>query len=158
MKVAFIAAFLSLFSISSFAQTTEQERSWNQPVEPFKIAGNIYYVGASDITSYLITTPKGHILIDGGFPQTASLIVESINKLGFKPADIKFILNSHAHYDHAGGIAEIKRLTNAKLLVSQPDEILFLNGGRQDPNFGDDFAFEPVRPDKLLTDGEKVRL
>lgn len=148
-----------LFFLSSIAgQKTEEERSWNQPVAPFKIAGNIYYVGASDVTSYLITTPKGHILIDSGFPETVQQIKENIAKLGFKLTDIKILLNSHAHYDHAGGLAELKRLTGAKLYVSRPDEILFLNGGLKDPNFGDRFPFESVKPDLLLKDLQKVKL
>lgn len=156
MKFAIILTLL--FSAVVFAQKTEEERSWNQPVAPFQIAGNIYYVGASDVTSYLITTPKGHILIDSGFPETVAQIKDNVAKLGFKLTDVKFILNSHAHYDHAGGIAELKRLTGAKLLVSRPDERLFLNGGLKDPNFEDRFPFEAVKPDRLLSDGEKVKL
>ena len=131
-----------VFCVTAFGQRTEEERSWNQPVEPFKIAGNIYYVGASDVTSYLITTPKGHILIDSGFAETVPQIQANVAKLGFKIADVKILLNSHGHYDHAGGIAELKRLTGAKLLVSRPDEKLFINGGLKDPNYGDRFPFE----------------
>ncbi|HKX83506.1 MAG TPA: subclass B3 metallo-beta-lactamase [Pyrinomonadaceae bacterium] len=156
MKRAIILTLL--LTVAAFAQKTEEERSWNQPVAPFKIAGNIYYVGASDVTSYLITTSKGHILIDSGFPETVPQIQSNVAKLGFKLTDVKFILNSHAHYDHAGGIAELKRLTGAKLLVSRPDENLFLNGGLKDPNFGDRFQFEAVKPDRLLKDREKVKL
>ena len=147
-----------ILSAVSFGQRTEEERSWNQPVEPFKIAGNIYYVGASDVTSYLITTPKGHILIDSGFAETVPQIKANIAKLGFKITDVKILLNSHAHYDHAAGIAELKRLTGAKLLVSRPDEKLFLNGGLGDPNFGDRFPYEAVKPDGLLDDGQNVKL
>src|SRR5215210_334639 len=110
-----------LTSLHLFAQTNEQDRSWNQPVEPFRIAGNIYYVGASDITSYLITSPKGHILIDSGFIETVPQIRANIAKLGFKLADVKVLLNSHAHYDHAGGLAELRRITGAKLYVSDAD-------------------------------------
>lgn len=146
------------FAASFFAQQNQQEREWNQPVVPFKIAGNIYYVGASDITSYLITTPKGHILIDSGFIETVPQIKENIAKLGFKLADVKILLNSHAHYDHAGGLAELRRLTKAKLLVSEPDFELMSNGGKGDPNFGDRFPFEPTKADVTFTDGKKVKL
>jgi metallo-beta-lactamase class B len=155
--VTLIIAFF-LLSSSTFAQKSAEERSWNQPVAPFKIAGNIYYVGASDVTSYLVTTPKGHILIDSGFLETVPQIRENIAKLGFKFSDIKILLNSHAHYDHAGGLAELRRLTRAKLFVSRLDEPLFVNGGKQDPNFGDKFPFEPTKPDRLLNDLEKVKL
>src|SRR5881409_2880942 len=82
-----------------FAQRDPVSRSLNQPVEPFRIIRNIYYVGASDVTAYLIATPKGHILLDGGFAETAPMILASVEKLGFHPSDIRILLNSHAHYD-----------------------------------------------------------
>jgi metallo-beta-lactamase class B len=156
-----IPAFLLLLSLftNAFAQKNQQERDWNQPVEPFKIIGNIYYVGASDITSYLITTPKGHILIDSGFFETVPQIKANIGKLGFKLEDVKYILNSHAHYDHAGGIAELKRLAKkAKFMASAADVPLLKRGGLDDPNFGDKYPFEAVTPDAVFTDGKKVRI
>jgi len=140
------------------AQMNEQDRSWNRPVEPFRIAGNIYYVGANDITSYLITTPKGHILIDSGFIETVPQIRKNISTLGFKLEDVKILLNSHAHYDHAGGLAELKRLTGARLYVSEPDAGLLANGGIGDPNFGDRFPFEGVRADETFRDARKIKL
>lgn len=142
-----------ILSITISAQLSETERSWNQPVEPFKIAGNIYHVGASDVTSYLITTPKGHILLDSGFLETVPQIRENIAKLGFKLEDVKILINSHAHYDHAGGIAELKRLTKAKLFASDADSKLLARGGKSDPNFGDKYPFEPVMADKTFADG-----
>jgi metallo-beta-lactamase class B len=151
-------ALAILATLNTFAQQNEQDRSWNQPVEPFRIAGNIYYVGASDITSYLITTPKGHILIDSGFLETVPQIRVNVAKLGFRLEDVKFLLNSHAHYDHAGGLAELRRLTKAKLLVSEPDSDLMANGGKGDPNFGDRFPFEGVRADETFRDGKKIKL
>src|ERR1700745_2517034 len=81
-------------------QYTKATPQWNQPVKPVRIIGNIYYVGASEVSSFLITTPKGHILLDSGFAETVPLIVQGVNQLGFKMADIKVIINSHAHYDH----------------------------------------------------------
>jgi metallo-beta-lactamase class B len=153
-------ALLSIFLLAcaAFAQTNEQDRSWNRPVEPFRIIGNIYYVGASDITSYLITTPRGHILIDSGFIETVPQIRANIEKLGFKLSDVKILLNSHAHYDHAGGLAELKRLTGAKLLASRADAVLLAGGGRNDPNFADRFPFEPVKADEVFDDGRVVSL
>lgn len=152
------AAFLFVPLLGCYSQATEQERGWNKPVEPFRIAGNIYYVGAADITSYLITTPKGHILIDSGFIETVPQIKANVARLGFKLSDVKIILNSHAHYDHAGGIAELKRLTGAKLYASEPDSLLLANGGKGDPNFADRYPFEPASPDVVFKDGKQVRL
>src|SRR3712207_2027499 len=108
-----LIALLFLLPTLAMAQADPVSRSWNQPVEPFRIAGNLYYVGASDITSYLITTPKGHIVIDGGFVETAPMILANIRKLGFRVEDVKILLASHAHFDHAAGLAELKRVTGA---------------------------------------------
>ena len=105
--VFIVCAFRS--TATAHAQATEEWRSWNRPVEPFRITPNLYYVGASDIASYLITTPEGHIVIDGGFVETAPQIEANVEKLGFKLADVRILLNSHAHFDHAGGLAELKR-------------------------------------------------
>src|SRR5882724_7592759 len=88
-------------------QADPTSRSSNQPVEPYRIAGNLYYVGANDVTSFLIATPDGLILIDGGFAETVPTIRDSVRKLGFKMEDVKILLNSHAHFDHAGGLAAI---------------------------------------------------
>jgi len=157
MRLFTVILILNIF-VNVLAQKNEQDRAWNQPVEPFRIAGDIYYVGASDITSYLVTTPKGHILIDSGFIETVPQIIANVKKLGFKPEEIKVLLNSHAHYDHAGGLAELRRLTGATLMISEPDVELMANGGKGDPNFGDRFPFEAVRADKSLRSGERVKL
>ena len=130
----------------------------NQPVKPYRVIGNIYYVGASDVTSYLITTPNGHILLDSGFIETVPQIKQNVAQLGFRLADIKILLNSHAHYDHAGGLAELKRLTGATLMTSEGDVALLAAGGKGDPNFGDRFLYEPVKPDRTLRDGDNVEL
>ena len=139
-------------------QLSETEQAWNKPVEPFRIIGNIYYVGAADLTSYLIVTPKGHILIDSGMAETVPQIRGNIEKLGFKLSDIKYLLNSHAHYDHAGGLAELRRITGAKLLISRGDAGLMTRGGRNDPNFEDRFPFEASPPDETFDDGKQVRI
>jgi metallo-beta-lactamase class B len=153
-----LVLLLTLLPTLAAAQADETSRSWNQPVEPFRIAGNLYYVGASDITSFLITTPKGHILIDGGFEETVPLIRESVKKLGFRLEDVKFLLNNHAHYDHAGGLARLKDLTGARLVVSGGDAPLLAAGGRGDFLFGEKLLFPPVQADRTIQDGETVSL
>ena len=140
------------------AQSDPVSRSWNEPVPPFRIIRNIYYVGASDITSYLIVTPKGHILIDGGFEETAPMILANVEKLGFHASDIRILLNSHAHYDHAGGLAAIRRATGATFIASEAEAPQLARGGRDDPQFGNAFPFPPITPDKLARDGDRVAL
>ena len=105
-----LAAILGLCAATARAQT---DSSWTQPFEPFKIADNLYFVGTRGLSSYLLTTPEGHVLIDTGVEQTVPMITANITKLGFKPADIKIMLSSHAHFDHVGGHADMQRLTGA---------------------------------------------
>jgi metallo-beta-lactamase class B len=140
------------------AQADPTSRSRNQPVEPFKLIGNIHYVGANEITSFLVTTPQGHILLDGGFVETVPQILANIRKLGFRPEDVKVLINSHAHLDHAGGFAELKSVTGASLAVMQGDAEQVARGGRGDFAFGDTLAFPAVQPDRVLHDGDLVAL
>lgn len=130
----------------------------NQPAEPYRILGNLYYVGASDVTSFLIATPAGLILIDSGFAETVPMIRKHVEALGFKMADVKILLNSHPHFDHAGGLAAIKKQTGAKLAASQADAVLLASGGRGDHLFGDKYPYEPVTADRILKDGDRVEL
>ncbi len=152
--------FVLIYAVSICAQQSENDRAMNGAVEPFKIIGNIYYVGASDVTSYLITTPQGHILIDAGFEETVPQIKANVAKLGFKLEDIKILLINHAHYDHCGGLAEIKKLTGARLYASPPDAPALEDGGKSDFRFGGDqaFSFAPVKVDEILKDGQKIKL
>lgn len=152
------AGGLWLSALTATAQSTELFRSWNQPVPPFRIVGNVHYVGASDIASYLITTPEGHILLEGGFAETAPLIDRSVQALGFKVEDIKFLLTSHAHLDHAGGLAELKRLTGAQLIATAPEAEGLARGGKGDFQWGDTLPFPPVTADRIVADGETVAL
>lgn len=151
----FTSPFL-IQSQSASGQADETSRSWNQPVKPFRIIGNVYYVGASDVTSFLITTPEGHILLDSGFAETVLQIKQNIATLGFRLEDVKILINSHAHLDHAGGLAELKKLTEAKLLASEADAALLADGGKGDFGFGDRLAYAPVKADRILRDGENV--
>jgi metallo-beta-lactamase class B len=147
-----------MFASVVTAQNDTVSRSGNQPIEPFRIAGNLYYVGASEVTSFLITTPRGHILIDGGFEQMAPIILANIERLGFRPRDVRILLNSHAHVDHAGGLAALQRDTGARFIASRRDLPLLARGGRDDPQFGDRFPFPAIVPAQIVEDGGQVRL
>lgn len=155
--IAWAAALVLAFS-PAFAQKDETSRKWNQPVEPYRVIGNIHFVGAADIASFLIATPEGHILLDGGFEETVPIIRAGVEKLGFKLSDVKVLLNSHAHYDHAGGLAELKKLTGATLWASEGDAPALAKGGRDDFRFGDTLAFPPVQPDRTFRDGGKITI
>lgn len=132
--------------------------------EPFRIAGNFYYVGANDVTSFLITGPQGHVLIDGGYPGTAKMIMRSIAQLGFNIRDVKILLNSEQHYDHAGGLAEIQKASGAKLWLSEPSADPVASGG-YDRNLPFPWRlltgmFQYARPhvDHRFKDGDTIRL
>lgn len=154
-----IALLLLASTTAAIAQTNDAERrAWNRPVKPFRVIGNIYYVGVAGVTSFLITTPEGHILLDSGFAETVPHIQESVRKLGFKFDDIKILINSHAHFDHAGGFAQLKKRTNAKLMISEPDAELISKGGQGDFYWGDKPTFEPAMVDRRLRDRDEVRL
>jgi len=155
MKSAVVVLCL-LYSIASFAQGNAKWRSWNEPVEPFRIVGNVYSVGAREVSSFLITSPQEHILLDGGFMQTAAIIRDNILKLGFKPQDVKYLVGSHAHFDHAGGLAQLKQWTGAKVAASREDGALMERGGRGDFAFGDKLTFPAVAPGRILVDGDIV--
>jgi metallo-beta-lactamase class B len=101
--------------------------------EPFRIAGNFYYVGANDVASFLITGPDGHVLIDGGYPGTAPMIIASIRKLGFDIRDVKVLLNSEPHFDHAGGLAALQKASGAELWASDASARSIEAGG-DDPD------------------------
>lgn len=140
------------------AQYAPANAKWNQPVPPFRIADNLYYVGAEGVASYLITTPAGDILLDTGFRETVPLVESSIRQLGFRVENIRILLISHGHFDHAGGEAAMEAATHAKLLVNPAEAPLLEHGGKGDFAFGDRLNYPPVTPDGLLKDGEAVRL
>ncbi|HEX5123179.1 MAG TPA: subclass B3 metallo-beta-lactamase [Rhodanobacteraceae bacterium] len=135
-------------------------RVWNTTVTPFKIFGNAYYVGPKGLSSVLITSDQGHVLIDGDLAESAPLIMANIRALGFRVEDVKYILNSHAHYDHAGGIAAIQRASHATVLAGKAgaDAILHGRGDRRDPQFETGRAFEPAANVRAVADGETITL
>jgi metallo-beta-lactamase class B len=115
----------------------EQCDAWNRDQAPFQIFGNTYFVGVRGLSSVLITSPDGHILVDGALPQSAPLIARHVEQLGFRMSDVKVILNSHVHYDHAGGIAELQKLSGAKVIASDIAAKVLRTGkvDRNDPQF-----------------------
>jgi metallo-beta-lactamase class B len=136
----------------------ETLKDWMLPFEPIRIAGNIYYVGSNMISSFLIVTSAGHILLDTGPVEMLPQVMENIQKLGFKPQEVKLLLNSHGHFDHCGGFAEFKRRTGATVVTSKLEGELMARGGKGDFYWGDDLAYEPVKPDRTVADGESVEL
>src|SRR5262245_42233236 len=142
------------------AALRKEWESWNAPFKPFCIIGNIYYVGPIGISSFLMTTPEGHILLDTGFETTVPRICESVRALGVRVEDIKIILNSHAHLDHAGGDALMKQLTGAKIMISEAEAPLLAGGGTNDfTSYSPEMkGFRPAKADRLLHDGAQVKL
>jgi metallo-beta-lactamase class B len=136
----------------------ETLRDWTLPFEPRRIAGNIYYVGSNLISSFLIVTPAGNILLDTGPIQMLPQVTANIEKLGFRVRDVKILLNSHAHFDHCGGLAEMKRRTDATVIASRLGGELMMRGGKGDFYWGDELAYEPLTPDRIVSDGDPIEL
>lgn len=155
-RVLVFASFA--YALAGTAQEDPVSRAANRPVKPFRIIGNLYYVGAADVCSYLIATPKGHIVIDGGFVETAPQIRANISELGFRIEDVRVLLNKHAHFDHADGLAQLKQWSGAKLIASKGDTPLLARGGADDPQFGNRFRFPPIEPDRVIDDGARIAL
>lgn len=132
--------------------------SWTAPQKPFRIYGNTWYVGPHGLGVFLITAPAGDILIDGGVPGDAQLIEGNIRELGIDLHAIKWILNTHAHSDHAGGLAQLAHDTGAQVIAGAADAPLLERGGRGDPEYGDRFPFPPVHVARTVSDGERLHL
>jgi metallo-beta-lactamase class B len=135
-----------------------QRARWSKPMAPFRIIGNIYYVGTEGLAVYLIATPRGHVLLDAGVPESASQIEGNIQSLGFKLADVEYLLNSHAHFDHSGGLAQLKKATGATLIASEGDRSALEGGfylGSEDNHALD---APPVKVDRVMADGETLSL
>ena len=158
-----LAVGVALAAILGYQWKAAITRNRSVPDEPFRIAGNLYYVGSTGITAFLLTGPEGHVLIDGGYPETAPLIAGSIARLGFDIRDVKVLLNSHAHFDHAGGLRELQEASGAELWVSEGDAATIAAGGAGDRTFGPlRFLglgrFPPARVDRRFSDGDTVRV
>jgi len=143
-----------------FAYQCKDWDDYDKPAPPVRIFGNTYLVGTCGISSILITDPAGDILIDGGTDKDASLIAANIRSLGFRVTDVKYLLNSHEHYDHVGGLAELQRLTGAQLVTSAAAAPVLNSGmpGREDPQAGVLKSFPPAHVDRIVQDGEMIRI
>ncbi len=130
----------------------------SQPYPPHKMIGNIYYVGSNDVTSFLITTPAGHILIDSGYEATVPIIEAAVQRVGFKMSDVKILLTSHAHVDHVAGMASLKKITGAKLFVSELDAPVVESGGDFDFRWSKEYRWPKCAVDRKLKDLDKVEL
>jgi metallo-beta-lactamase class B len=159
MRIFRLACSLLTFFFAMPAAAQRNE-AWTRPFDPFRILGNIYWVGSYDLSTYLITTPQGHILINTGVGDTAKQIAASVEKLGFRMADVKILTATHGHFDHVAGIADLKRMTKATVVVSEPEKALLESGGKADFRFGNTASaqFTPVKVDRTFKDGEKISL
>lgn len=158
LLVVFCAAVSALAQrrISDCARCAE----WNRPQKPFRIFGNTYYVGTHGLSSILITSQAGHVLIDGALPDSAPQIAGNIRLLGFRVRDMKIILNSHAHFDHAGGIAALQRLSGARVMASEWSARVLKTGGpvKGDPQYVGGIPIAPAANVRRLRDGEQIKL
>src|SRR5438876_10655936 len=122
-----LVSVLTLVIVLRWLNATK--RGGQGPAEPFRIAGNLYYVGATDASAVLITGPEGHIVLDGGYPTTAPMIIASITKLGFSIKDVRVLLNSEPHPDHAGGLGVLQQASGAELWASEASAVTLAPGG-----------------------------
>jgi metallo-beta-lactamase class B len=134
--------------------------SWTAPHAPLKLFGNAYYVGSNGLSAILLTSNAGHILLDAALPESAEQIMESIRTLGFRVEDVKLIVNSHAHYDHSGGIAAIQAKSGAEVAASPPSAREFQRGGAEpdDPQFGTALDYPKISKVRVIRDGETLRV
>jgi metallo-beta-lactamase class B len=157
-----IVRFLAVVLLLAAARGAgaQEAPDWTNPFPPFRIMGNIYYVGSQGLASYLIATPQGLILINSNLEKSVPMIRESVEKLGFHFSDIKILLISHAHWDHCAGSAAIKELTGAKYMVMDEDVPEIETGGKGNFQYGDVLTsrYQPTKVDRVLHDGDTVRL
>jgi len=159
--VSLISAFGSALLTAQYSKTDCAScKVWNAPQEPFKIFGNTYYVGTHGLSAILITSPSGHVLIDGALPESAEQIRDHIRALGFRIEDVKLILNSHVHFDHAGGIAQLRRWSHARVAASPASAPVLSKGGvgKDDPQYGMIPSIAKIKHVERLQDGEVLHV
>jgi metallo-beta-lactamase class B len=141
-----------------FIALAKKTLKWEEPAEPAKIVGPIYFVGTKGLGVFLFTTSEGHILMNTGMPSSGPVIVESVRKLGFRPEDIKLMINGHAHIDHAGAFAFLKQQFSAQLAVMKDDVEAMESGDKDDFKYANDFVYPPVKVDRILRDGDTIKM
>ncbi len=140
------------------AAAAAQPADWSRPFPGHRVIGNLYAVGTYDLACFLITSDEGHILINTGLAESAPLIRENVESLGFRLEDIRVLLTMQAHYDHTAALAEIKKATGAEMWATAADAPLLEDGGASDPHFQGEYTFAPVPVDRILGDGEVLEL
>jgi len=153
-----LACALTLGACANQSGVPREMRSWNRPFPPYRILGNIYYVGTSGVAQFLIVTPEGHILLDSGFQASVPGLADNVRALGFRFEDVKLLLASHAHIDHVQGHALVRRMTGAQVVASAPDAPVIASGGKGEPVFDGVYAWTPCPVDRVVADGERVTL
>jgi metallo-beta-lactamase class B len=158
--IALGSIFSIVLAIALFTGKAPAQDDWTVPFPAFRIADNLYYVGSKGLANYLITTPQGHILINSDMEANVPLIQKSIESLGYNFSDVKILLISHAHGDHNGASATIKKLTGAKYMVMDADVPVVESGGKTDFQYGNDPSthYTPTSVDRVLRDGDEVKL
>jgi metallo-beta-lactamase class B len=139
-------------------QAYEVRKAWRQPVAPQQVADHTWRIGTEGINALLVKTDAGAVLVDGGMPQAAGMLLAHMRALDVQPGDLKLIVHSHAHGDHAGPLAAIRRATGAALVSNAESAVLLAHGGSDDIHFGDDILYPPVQVDRIVHDGEVVEL
>ena len=159
-RIGVLVAMTSVVISGAQRLAAQARAEWTEPFPPFRIAGNLYYVGSKGLANYLITTPQGHILINSDLENSVPLIRASVEKLGFKFSDIRVLLISHAHWDHDAGSAAIKKLTRANYMVMDGDVSVVESGGETDFQYGNDttIRYPATKVDRVLHDGDEVTL
>jgi metallo-beta-lactamase class B len=162
VSVALVLLISPLFVLSELGQKPDGWQKYldesNRPVKPFKIIGNVYYVGMNDLASYLIATKEGLILVDTALEESGPIIRKNIEELGFKATDVKIIVSGHAHFDHVAGHQTMKEQTGAKIYATAPDAMIMQSGGMKGFFPFTDHKYRPVAVDKIVADGEWVKL
>lgn len=159
MKRLLLIAAASLLALAPAAYADDMPANWTKPTKPYRVVGNIYYVGTEGISSWLITSSEGHVVLDGGpNAETGKLIERSITALGFQLADVKILINTHAHYDHAGGLAQLKADTGAKVWISRGDAPAMTAGHHIGDNVYGATPMPAVKPDRTFGDQTKLKL
>ena len=154
--LALLAAVPASAAVTASSDPVAAQPEWARPADPFRIAGNLYYVGSATLSAFLLTDPAGHVLIDGAMPQNGDQIADNIRRLGFRVEDVRILLNNHAHLDHSGGLARLKQLSGAQLLASAADRPALESGTVA---YRDEYWYAPaVAVDRIVADRETIRL